>query len=105
MSSEDWSGLEDELRFYWRRQLHIYQVPFYYIEYGLAQLGAVQVWANSLKDHQSALQNYQNALKLGGTKTLPELYETAGAKLAFDSDTLGEAVNLIETTLDELATV
>ena len=105
IQTEDWSGFDNELRFYWRRQGHIFQIPFYYIEYGLAQLGAVQVWANSLKDHQGALQSYQKALKLGGTKPLPELFATAGAKLAFDSNTLGEAVNLIETTLDELATV
>lgn len=99
----DWSGVEDFILNIWRRQLHIFLVPFYYIEYGLAQLGAVQVWANALKDQQTALEQYRKALRLAGTVTLPELYEVAGAKLAFDSATLGEAVSLLETQINELA--
>jgi oligoendopeptidase F len=105
MKGIDYSGLDKYKRMYWQRQLHIYQVPFYYIEYGLAQLGAVQVWANSLKDHAKALADYRQALKLGYTVTLPELYATAGIKLAFDAETLSEAVNLADKTIIELEAV
>ncbi|MGJ3238786.1 MAG: M3 family oligoendopeptidase [Anaerolineae bacterium] len=105
MKGVDWSGYEDFIINRWRRQLHIFNYPFYYIEYGLAQLGSVQVWANALTDQQKALKQYREALALGGTVTLPELYETAGAKLAFDADTLGEAVALIEKTIEELETL
>ncbi|MGB7338529.1 MAG: M3 family oligoendopeptidase, partial [Phototrophicaceae bacterium] len=99
MKGVDYSGYEDDIKNRWRRQLHIFVVPFYYIEYGVAQLGSVQVWANALKDQQAALDQYRAALALGGTVTLPELYETAGAKLSFDAKTLGEAVDLIENTM------
>ncbi len=101
----DYSGLDHYKRFRWRTQLHIYQVPFYYIEYGLAQLGAVQVWANSLKDHSQALTNYRQALALGDTVGLSELFASAGAKFSFDADTLRDAVQLVETTLEELEAV
>lgn len=105
MKGIDYTGLEQYKRFRWRNQLHIFVVPFYYIEYGIAQLGAVQVWAKSLDNHAQALADYRKALKLGGTVTLPELFETAGAKLAFDADTFRDAVTLIETTIDELEAV
>jgi oligoendopeptidase F len=98
----DWSGLDNEKETGWHRKLHIFQAPFYYIEYGLAQLGAVQVWRNSLKDQAGAVKNYRQALSLGATKTLPELFATAGAKFAFDVDTVKMAVDLIEQKLDEL---
>jgi oligoendopeptidase F len=102
MKGVDHTGLEQYIPNRWRRQLHIFRVPFYYVEYGLAQLGAVQVWANALQDPAKTLGQYRQALALGGTVTLPELYRTAGAKLAFDAGTLGEAVHLIETTLEKL---
>jgi oligoendopeptidase F len=98
----DWSGLEDVMVTGWQRKLHIFEVPFYYIDYGLAQVGALQVWRNSLHDPAKALADYRHALSLGGTRTLPELFQAAGAKLAFDADTLGELVALIENTIDEL---
>ena len=98
----DWSGLDEQKKSGWHRKLHIFQVPFYYVEYGLAQLGSVQVWRNSLADHASALANYRKALALGGTLTLPELYQAAGVKLAFDAGTLGESVALMEKTIEEL---
>jgi len=101
----DYTGLEKYKRFRWRNQLHIFQVPFYYIEYGLAQLGAVQVWANSLNNHEHALADYRSALKLGNTATLPDLFKAAGAKLSFDADTLRDAVTLIETTISKLEMV
>lgn len=102
MSVVDWSGLEDAMVTGWHRKLHIFQLPFYYIEYGLAQLGAVQVWRNSLRDQAGAVAGYRRALALGGMAALPELFSTAGARLAFDAGTLGEAVALMEAKIDEL---
>jgi oligoendopeptidase F len=78
----DFSGLENFRRTAWQRQLHLFEVPFYYIEYGIAQLGAIGMWMQFKKDPKKALDNYLNALSLGGTKTLPELFKAAG--LAFD---------------------
>ena len=101
----DYSGLERFKRARWRSQLHIYMLPFYYIEYGLAQLGAVQIWANSLDDHAAALARYRQALTLGATRSLPETFAAAGASFAFDADTLRGAVDLIERTIAELEVV
>jgi len=98
----DWSGLELELMTGWQRKLHIHTVPFYYVEYGLAQLGAVQVWANFLSDRSKAVSAYRSALSLGGTAPLPTLYTIAGAGFAFDSDVLVAAVSLMERTRDDL---
>lgn len=102
MKGVDWSGLETEAATGWHRKLHIHVVPMYYIEYGLAQLGAAQVWANSLKDQAGALAAYRHALALGGTVSLSDLFKAAGAKLSFDADTLGKSVELIERTINEL---
>ncbi len=99
----DWSGFEDYVATGWHNKLHLYHVPFYYVEYGMAQLGAVQVWANALRDQQQAVADYRRALALGATVTLPELYTAAGGRFAFDAETLGDAVSLIERTLGELA--
>jgi oligoendopeptidase F len=99
----DWSGFEDYVATGWHNKLHLYHVPFYYVEYGMAQLGAVQVWANALRDQQQAVADYRRALALGATVTLPELYAAAGGRFAFDAKTLGDAVSLIERTLEELA--
>ncbi len=101
MKGVDWSGFEDVVATGWHRKLHIFQVPFYYVEYGLAQLGACQVWANALKDQPSAVANYRKALALGGTASLPVLYAAAGAKFAFDAETLGAIIRLIEGRLAE----
>ena len=98
----DWRGLEQEMMTGWHRKLHIFQLPFYYVEYGLAQLGSVQVWGNALRDQPGAVASYRRALALGGTRPLPELYATAGAKLAFDAATLRAAVALMERTIAEL---
>jgi oligoendopeptidase F len=102
MRGVDWSGLEDEMADGWRQKLHIFQTPFYYVEYGLAQLGAVQVWRNALSDRAGALARYRYALALGSTAPLPELYAAAGARFAFDAATLAEAVELIERTIEQL---
>jgi oligoendopeptidase F len=79
----DWSGYEDIQQTSWQRQLHIFEVPFYYIEYGIAQLGALGVWKNSLEDKPKAIESYKNALKLGYTRSIPEIYETAGITFDF----------------------
>ncbi len=79
-SNLDWSGLEEFRAHSWHRQLHIFEVPFYYIEYGIAQLGALQVWLKSLQDEKSALADYKRGLSLGGTRGLRELFEGGGLK-------------------------
>jgi len=98
----DWTGFEAALETGWHNKLHIHCVPFYYIEYGLAELGAVQVWRNSLENPREAVAAYRRALALGGTVPLPALFEAAGARLAFDARTLGEAVLLLESTITKL---
>ncbi len=102
MGGVDWSGLEPEMMTGWHRKLHIHQVPFYYVEYGLAQLGAVQVWANALSDQAGAVASYRRALALGGTASLPQLFAAAGAKFAFDAGTLRQYVDLMERTIEKL---
>ncbi|HVD32250.1 MAG TPA: M3 family oligoendopeptidase [Gemmatimonadales bacterium] len=96
----DWSGLQQERVARWHRQLHIFMYPFYYIEYGIAQLGAVQVWRNSLEDPVRAVARYREALSLGAVQTLPEIYHTAGARLTFDVDSIAELVQLVERHID-----
>ena len=98
----DYTGLEEVMRTGWQRKLHIHQVPFYYVEYGMAQLGAVQIFGNALKDQAGAVAAYRKALALGGSVTLPELYRTAGARFAFDAATLKRAIDLMEGTIREL---
>lgn len=102
MPGVDWRGLEDVKATGWHRKLHIFTIPFYYVEYGLAELGSVQVWANALKDQAAAVRAYRAALALGGTRSLPELYATAGARFAFDHETMRSAIALLESQLDEL---
>lgn len=101
----DWSGLEPERTTRWHKQLHIFLYPFYYIEYAIAQLGALQVWRNSIKDHPKAVADYRAALALGGSRPLPELFGAAGARLIFDADGMAELVGLIEGELAALETV
>lgn len=105
MRGVDWSGLEETRRTGWQRKLHIIQVPFYYVEYGLAQMGAFQVWRNARRDQAGAVAAYRRALSLGGTASLPELYAAAGARFAFDAATLKELVDLGEQTIYELEEV
>jgi oligoendopeptidase F len=102
MGAIDWSGLDAERVTGWHRKQHIFRAPFYYVEYGMAQLGAVQVWRNALADQAGALAAYRRALALGGTATLPELFAAAGARFAFDTATVQEAVDLIEQTIADL---
>ncbi|HMJ91099.1 MAG TPA: M3 family metallopeptidase, partial [Candidatus Acidoferrum sp.] len=98
----DWSGLQQERVARWHRQLHIFMYPFYYIEYGIAQLGALQVWLNSKRDKADALQNYQRALALGGSRPLPQLFAAAGCRFAFDQQTVKPLVELVRTELTKL---
>ncbi len=93
------SGLKEFRAIGWQRQLHLFEVPFYYIEYGIAQLGAIGMWMQYQKNPRQALDNYMNALSLGGTKTLPELYKTAGLEFNFSP---AYVKNLMEFTNQEL---
>jgi oligoendopeptidase F len=99
----DWTGLERERVARWYRQLHIFLYPFYYIEYGIAQLGALQVWRNSMSDPRAALSQYRDALALGTTRSLPDIYAAAGARLVFDRQGMTELVELVEEQLEDLA--
>lgn len=102
MVGVDWSGFEDEQMTGWHRKEHIFEEPLYYVEYGLAQLGAVQVWQKAQRDQAAEVAAYRQALSLGGTVTLPQLFDVAGARFAFDPRTLGEALALMENTIAEL---
>lgn len=103
-SKTDWSGLEDAREALWQRQLHLFHVPFYYIEYGIAQLGALQLWTKAKEDTQRALNNYRAGLKLGGTRPLPELFSAAGIRFDFSEKTLKPLMNAIGEELAELPT-
>ncbi|MCI0348912.1 MAG: M3 family oligoendopeptidase, partial [Acidobacteriales bacterium] len=105
MPGIDYSDLDDVKATGWQRKLHIFQIPFYYVEYGLAQLGAVQVWHGSLSDQAKAIAAYRRALALAGTVSLPSLFTAAGAKFAMDAGTLREAVGLVERTVEQLDSV
>ncbi|HEX9164442.1 MAG TPA: M3 family oligoendopeptidase [Gemmatimonadales bacterium] len=97
-----WSGLEAERVARWYRQLHIFLYPFYYIEYGIAQLGALQVWRNSGRDPAGAVAAYRRFLALGATRSLPELFAAAGAELVFDAARMAELVALVEEEITAL---
>jgi oligoendopeptidase F len=99
-ASVDWTGHEDAREAAWQRQLHLFHAPFYYVEYGIAQLGALQLWMKSKEDPRQALAHYRAALKLGGTRPLPKLFETAGIRFDFSVQTLGP---LMQAVGEELA--
>ena len=88
----DWSGLEDHLAHAWQAQTHLFGHPLYYIEYGIAQIGALQVWRNYRRDRTTAVRQYRNALALGGSRPLPELFAAAGLRFAMDRGILTELV-------------
>ncbi len=104
MPGVDWTGFEDARAAGWHRKPHIFSVPFYYIEYGMAQIGALQVWRNSLTDQAGAVAAYRRALSLGGTKTLPQLFAAAGAEFRFDTALLTDLIGLAEQTIAALET-
>lgn len=98
----DWSGYEESRAYSWQRQLHIFIHPFYYVEYGIAQLGALEVWANSKRDKAKALNQYKRSLALGGSKPLPELFHAAGCSFQFDAGTVKPLIELARTELGRL---
>ena len=98
----DWSGLEAARSNGWQGILHFFDIPFYFIEYAFAALGAFQIWHNYLRDPQTALQQYRSALALGALRTVPELYEAAGAKFSGSDEILQLAVGLITSTVEQL---
>jgi oligoendopeptidase F len=99
----DWTGYDKSRAYLWHRQLHIFLHPFYYIEYGIAQLGALQVWANSKRDKSKALNQYKSSLALGGSKPLPELFKAAGSPFDFSAATIKPLVELTRKELAKLA--
>jgi oligoendopeptidase F len=98
----DFSGLEEYRRYGWQRQLHLYEVPFYYIEYGIAQLGAIGMWQQYKKDPENAISNYIKALDLGGTRTLPELFQAAGLKFDFSPNYISGLMRFVKQEIDNL---
>jgi oligoendopeptidase F len=98
----DFSGLEEYRKISWQRQLHLFEVPFYYIEYGIAQLGAIGMWMQYKNDPDAALDNYMRSLSLGGTKTLPELYEAAGLKFNFSPNHIKSLMEFVKSEMEKL---
>ena len=98
----DWSGLEEARATEWQAQHHIFRYPFYYIEYGIAALGSLQVWQRFRRDPAAAIAGYRAALALGGSRPLPELFATAGARFAMDGPAVEEAVQGVVGRLAEL---
>lgn len=98
----DYSGLEEYMKYFWQKQLHLFEVPFYYIEYGIAQLGAIGLWKQYKKNKEQALSNYVNALSLGGTKTLPELFNAAGLSFDFSPGYISELMQFVKKEMEDL---
>jgi len=98
----DWSGIEGSRAHMWQRQLHLFGMPFYYIEYGIAQLGALQLWLASKKSEKDALAAYKRALTLGGSKPLPELFAAAGLRFDFGPATVQSLMDAVGAELDRL---
>lgn len=98
----DWSGLEEEHAYLWHRQLHIFEAPFYYIEYGIAQLGALQLWLNSKNDWNKTVSRYRQALSLGGSCPLPELFATAGLWFDFSNQTIAPLIEAVQKELNRI---
>lgn len=98
----NWDGQVSAQKIMWQRQLHLYEVPFYYIEYGMAQLGAIAVWRSYKKNGEEAIENYINALKLGYTKSIGEIYKTAGIKFDFSEEYVNELALFIKEELQKL---
>jgi len=101
--SVDWSGLESQQEAVWHRQLHPFEVPFYYVEYGIAQLGALQMWLHYRKDPKSAIAAYKKGLTLGASRPLPELFEEAGLRFDFSLEMVGELMEAVQEELDNTA--
>ncbi len=98
----DYSGLDQYRSNMWQRQLHLFEVPFYYIEYGIAELGAIGMWMQFKQDRQKALDNYCEALSLGGTKTLPQLFETAGLQFDFSPEKIKVLMEFVKKEIEKI---
>ena len=98
----DVSGLEEYRRYFWQKQLHLFEVPFYYIEYGIAQLGAIGLWKQFKENKEQALNNYVTALAHGGTQTLPELFRLAGLQFDFSPATVGNLMSFVHAEMKAL---
>jgi len=101
--TEDWSGYEFSRETLWHKQLHIFEVPFYYIEYGIAQLGSLQLWQNFRRDPKRALEQYRHGLSLGGSRPLPELFEAAGIRFDFSEGTIRPLIEAVRTEYEKLS--
>ena len=101
-SVTDWGGLEHIREHLWQRQLHLFEVPFYYIEYGFAQLGAVAVWKNYKANPEKGLEAYKRALSLGYTATIPEVYAAADIQFDFSRDYINELMQFVKQELDSI---
>ncbi|MGZ8549494.1 MAG: M3 family oligoendopeptidase [Chitinophagaceae bacterium] len=98
----DFSGLDEYRLYSWQRQLHLFEVPFYYIEYGIAQLGAIGLWQQYKQNPEQAINNYIKALDLGGTRTLPELFKAAGLEFDFSPGHIRGLMKFVKQELDEI---
>jgi len=97
----DWTGLEEYKTYHWQKQLHLYEVPFYYIEYGFAQLGAIAVWQNCQKNLKQGLKGYLDALSLGYMRSIPQIYQQAGISFDFSKDYINNLMNFVETEISK----
>lgn len=98
----NWEKHREALSYQWQKQLHLYEVPFYYIEYGFAQLGSIAIWRNYKKDPKKTLEQYKNALKLGYTRPLPELYEAAGVRFDFSAEYIKELAEFVQAEIAKI---
>jgi oligoendopeptidase F len=98
----DWSGLEKYYHHLWQKQLHIFEVPLYYIEYGIAQLGAIALWKNYRESPAAALDAFEKALSLGYSKPIPEIYKVAGIEFKFSTDYVGDLMDFVHQELQKL---
>ena len=98
----DWEGLKEFREYGWQKQLHLFEVPFYYIEYGIAQLGAIGLWKQYNDNKQNALSNYMAALSLGGTRTLPELYDAAHLKFNFSKEHIKPLMEFVSVEMEKI---
>lgn len=101
MQGIDYSGVEDAIRNFWRHVARLFFFRFYYIEYALAQIGALQIWQRYLENPKQAVADYRAALSMGSTVGLPELYDRAGATFAFDEETLKKTVKFLMKKINE----
>lgn len=100
--AEDWSGLEEVRRSLWHRQLHIFEVPFYYIEYGIAQLGALQVWKNTREKGREGVEAYKRGLAVGGSLPLPDIFKSAGIRFDFSLKMIEPLMAEVQKELQKL---